>query len=94
MKTVDFSKKFKNYKGDEIGKPIYEELSMVLFNAGISDLPVAAADKFRAYKLSTKLISQNGSIDLNEEDVSFLKKFACDAFAAGAYGQILDLVGG
>ena len=92
MKTVDFKKKFKDYKGTETVSIIEEELSKVLFNAGIQGIPIKDEDKYRAYKLSTKLIAHSGVIELGDDDVAFLKTFCSAAFAAGAYGQIVELL--
>ena len=93
MKTVDFNRKFKDYRGVEAGEEtVAEVLSKVLFNAGIPELPIEREDKFRAYKLSTKLISQNGIIEISEDDEAFLKTFCVTAFTTGAYGQIMDLL--
>jgi len=95
MKQVDFNKKFKDFNGVEIGnRTISEELALALYNAGIPELPISNEEKFRAYKLSTKLISQNGVVELSNEDVTFLNTFSSHVFAAGAYGQILELTGG
>ena len=93
MKTVDFNRKFRDFKRVEAGNgTVAEELSKVLFSAGIPELPIEQSEKFRAYRLSTKLISQNGVIEISPEDEAFLSKFCLTAFAAGAYGQIIDLL--
>ena len=93
MKTVDFNRKFKDYRGIEAGVEVVADvLAKALFNAGIPELPVASEDKFRAYKLSTKLISKNGIVEISEDDEAFLKTFCVTAFTTGAYGQIMDLL--
>ena len=93
MKKMNFDRKFFNHKGVEIGhETISDELSKVLFNAGAQGLSVESGQKFIAYKISTKLIAQRGIIELNDEEIEFLKKFCEVAFTAGAYGQIVELL--
>ena len=93
MKTFDFDRKFKDYKGDEIGdNTMSVEISKALYSAGVPDLPIEQNEKYLAYKISTKLIACSGVVDLGDEDVLFLKKFCGVAFSAGAYGQIVNLL--
>ena len=93
MKKVDFGKCFLDFKGGSIDSAtMSDELSKALFSAGSPGLPIENEDKYRAYKISTKLISQDGVIDVSDDDVSFLKKFCMLAFTAGAYGQIVELI--
>ena len=95
MKKVDFNVKFKNFKGEYSGNTtISDELALALFNAGIPELPIEKENKYRAYNLCTRLISQNGVIELVDEDIDFLKKYCATSFSAGAFGQVLDLIGG
>jgi len=94
MKKFDFSRKFKNFKGIEFGtETMAEQIASVLFGAGATpELAIDNADKFRAYKLSTKLIAGNGVIEISDEDAAFLEKYCAMAFSAGAYGQIMDIL--
>lgn len=93
MKKVDFNRKFKNFKGLESGnETIAEEIAKILYSAGLPELPVSTDEKYRAYKISTKLISHNGVVELDDEDITFLKSFSNRAFAAGAYGQIMEIL--
>ena len=94
MKKVDFNRKFKDFKGKEFGtEMVGEQIAKVLFGAGgVPELPIENSDKFRAYKLSTKLIAGDGAIEINDDDEAFLEKFCAVTFSAGAYGQIMDIL--
>ena len=92
MKTVDFNKHFKNVKGEDVEGNMSDSLAETLFNAGAAGFPIDDKDKFRAYKISTKLIANNGVIEPDNSDIELLKTFCAVAFTAGAYGQIVELL--
>ena len=93
MKTVDFNKKFLDIKRKEIiGDTMGELIAASLYNGGSDNYPVLPEQKFMAYKICTKLVANNGIIEVSEEEGKFLKEFCSKCFFAGAYGQIVELL--
>ena len=89
----DFNKKFVNLRGQEIeGDTIADSIANQLFVAGIQPEQINNADKFKAYKISTKLVANNGVVELDESEIALLKSFCEKCFAAGAYGQIVEIL--
>lgn len=92
---VNFNQKFKDFRGNELNDCIADRVAEALFSAGMSsDLPIKREDKFRAYKLSQKIISSDNIIELSSEDVSLIKEITSNFLTAGAYGQVEELIEG
>lgn len=89
MKTIDFNRKFKDFRGNDVGDgTMAVEISKALFEAGVPELPINKEEKFLAYKLSTQLIANHGVIEVSEADAAFLSNYCMMAFSAGGFGQI------
>jgi hypothetical protein len=92
---VDFNRKFKDFKGNELSDSIADKVSEALFSAGMTrECPIRNEDKFRAYKLSQKIINAAGATELSAEDITLIKEIVSNFLTAGAYGQVEELVEG
>jgi hypothetical protein len=93
MKAFDFSKKFVDIHGVEIqGETIGNLIAASLYNGGSNDYPLLPEQKFNAYKICTKLVANNLTVELSDEDIVFLTDFCSKCFFVGAYGQIIDIL--
>lgn len=87
---------------DLMGKPIYENgkeanvadrIASLLFNlSALHKEPLNAEQKYQAYKLCTAIIHSPSSVELSAEQASFIKDVCSEAFSAGAYGQVVDII--
>jgi hypothetical protein len=92
---VDFNKKFKDFKGNELSESVADKVAEALFSAGMTrEFPIKNEDKFRAYKLSQKIINAPGPVEISAEDVTLIKDVVSNFLTAGAYGQVEELVEG
>ena len=90
---VDFNKKFRDYKGNELGIIIADKVAEALYSAGATqELAIKREDKFRAYKLCQIIMGNNGVIDITSEDATLIKDICANYLTAGAYGQIYELI--
>ena len=90
---VKFNQSFKDFKGNEIGVMISDEIGKVLFNLSTSNkTPLSADEKYMAYKLCNKVCSEDA--DISAEEASFILRVVGEYLTAGAYGQIRDLIEG
>ena len=91
---VNFNQSFKDFKGNEIGVMISDEIGKVLFNLSTSNnTPLSADEKYMAYKLCNR-ISQGGETELTSEEAAFILRASGEFLTAGAYGQVRDLIEG
>lgn len=51
-------------------------------------------NKFKAYKLCHRIFSASGQIELTLEESVLTKQVSAASLTAGAYGQIVELLGG
>ncbi|KAA6350905.1 hypothetical protein EZS27_001752 [termite gut metagenome] len=92
---INFNVHFKDYKGVELPEKISDVVAAALFAVGTNpDTPVGKEEKYKAFKLSQKIISGEGLTDVGVEDLSFIKQVASHSLTAGAYGQLVDLIEG
>lgn len=77
---------------------IADVLSQNLYNGeGIERTGDAEKDnrnKFKAYKLCHRIFSATGPIELTLEESVLIKQVSASSLTAGAYGQIVELLGG
>lgn len=90
---IDFNKNFKNYLGKETSNVIYEKVAEALYSVGaIPELKMGKEEKFRAYMICQRLISNNGVVDITTEDATMIKDVCAAYLTAGAYGQIQEII--
>lgn len=90
---VNFNQSFKDFKGNEIGVMISDEIGKVLFNLSTSNkTPLSADEKYMAYKLCNKVCS--GETEVSAEEAAFILRVSGEFLTAGAYGQVRDLIEG
>lgn len=86
---------FKSFGGEELkgeakGKTMAHFLAQSLFSgAGVGNTP---EEKFAAYKLCNRLISETGEIELDKDERKLLKDTACASLTPGAFGQVMELL--
>lgn len=89
---VNFNQSFKDFKGNEIGVTIADEVGKVLFNVSTSgNVPMSADEKYMAYKLCNRICTC-GEAEISAEESAFLVKVCGEYLTAGAYGQVRDLL--
>jgi hypothetical protein len=90
---VNFNRKFKNFKGQETGELIYDKIAEALFLGGANaELPISNENKYKAYKLSQKLIAGKGEVEITSEEATLIKEITANYLVAGAYGQIEEII--
>lgn len=91
---VNLNKNFTDAFGKTIeGKNIAEQLCMYLFNLStMQGNPVPADRKYIAYKLCNHISSCPDEVELTAEECALVKELSNEAFSAGAYGQIVDII--
>jgi hypothetical protein len=90
---INFNVNFKNYKGTNLPEKISDVVAAALFTVGANpDTPVRKEEKYMAFKLSQKIISGDGLIDITTEEASLIKDIASNTLTAGAYGQLVELI--
>jgi len=89
---VNFNQTVKDFKGNSTDIVISDKLAELLFFAGNSDFRMTREEKWRAYKISQKLIAGGGIIDMEAEDAAMIKEVCAQCLAAGVFGQICDLI--
>ena len=89
---VNFNQSFKDFRGNDIGILISDEVGKLLFNVSTSgNNPLNADEKYMAYKLCSRIC--NGSeVELNSAEAAFVVKVCGEFLTAGAYGQVRDLI--
>ena len=89
---VNFNRSFKDCNGKEIsGDDIAHSVAEALFFYG-KGKPVSRDDKFRAYLLSQRIIANGGVTEMTTEEASLIKEVCGEAFTAGGYGQVCELI--
>nr|DAN89220.1 MAG TPA: hypothetical protein [Caudoviricetes sp.] len=89
---VNFNQTVKDFKGNSTDIVISDKLAELLFFAGNSDFHMTREEKWRAYKISQKLIAGDGTIDMEVEDATMIKEVCAQCLAAGVFGQICDII--
>lgn len=90
---VNFNQKIKDHKGNEVNIIIAEKLSELMWFAGSqADVQFSRDEKFKAYKISQKLIACNGNIEIDVDEAAFIKDMAAKYLAAGVFGQVCDMI--
>lgn len=89
---VNFNQKIKDFKGNPTDIIISDKLAELLFFIGNSEFRITRDNKWRAYKISQKLIAGNGTIDMEVEDATMIKEVCAECLAAGVFGQICDII--
>lgn len=100
--TVNFNNEFTDCFGQAIlgntpGKAINmgEALCQTLFNLStLGGAMVSQEKKYMAYRLSLRISECPEAVELTTEEASFLKEVCAEAYSAGAYGRIADLIEG
>ena len=88
---VNFNKRFRLYDGKESPESIANVVAQALYNHG-SAKPVDAKEKYRAYVLSTQIVSQDGEIDITTEDATLIKNVCGEGLTSGGYGQVYEII--
>ena len=90
---VNFNQKVKDHRGKEVNIVISEKLSELMWFAGSQPTEqFTREEKFKAYKISQKLIANNGNIEIDVDEAAFIKDMAGKYVAAGVFGQICDII--
>lgn len=90
---VNFNQKVKDHRGKEVDIVISEKLSELMWFAGSQpEIQFSREEKFKAYKISQKLIANNGNIEIDVDEASFIKDMASKYLAAGVFGQVCDII--
>lgn len=100
--TVNFNHEFTDCFGNGIqgknpGKVsnMAEELCLTLFNLStLGGAMVPAEKKYLAYRLSLRISTCPDAVELTTEEASFIKEVSAEAYSAGAYGRVADLIEG
>lgn len=100
--TVNFNREFIDCFGNGIpGKNpekvsnMAEELCLTLFNLSTLGGGIVSPDKkYMAYRLSLRISECPDAVELTTEEASFLKEVSAEAYSAGAYGRVADLIEG
>lgn len=100
--VVNFDRNFTDCFGKAIpgktpGKEsnIAEELCLTLFNLSqMGGVVVSREKKYKAYLLCRRISENPGAVEIDVEEAGFLKEVSAEAYSAGAYGQIEDLIEG
>lgn len=93
--TVNLNQPFKAFGGEQLkgeskGETMAHFLAKALFSgAGVGQTP---EEKFAAYKLCNRLISETGEIELDKDERKLLKDTACASLTPGAFGQVMELL--
>ena len=89
---ANFNQSFKDFRGNEVGVKMADEIGKVLFNLSASNkAPLSADEKYMAYKLCNRICA-NGEVELNSEECAFIVRICGEYLTAGAYGQVRDLI--
>jgi uncharacterized tellurite resistance protein B-like protein len=94
MKKINLNRDFKDFAGTALaGEKISDAIARHLYlGRGIS--ADNGDEKYAAWKLCTKIISADGTLDVSPEEAELIKKVAAAALTPGAYGQVIDLING
>lgn len=100
--TVNFNHEFTDCFGNGIlgknpGKAsnMAEELCLTLFNLStLGGAMVSAEKKYLAYRLSLRISECPDAVELTTEEAGFIKEVSAEAYSAGAYGRVADLIEG
>ena len=79
----------------ENGEPVVisDRLGFIMFNVStMGNQQIEASKKYLIYKLMRKL-QKGGDLELTEEEKTIIRDVSADAFSAGAYGQIMEILG-
>lgn len=91
---VDLNKKFRDFKGGELaGDNIAHSVAEALFFYG-KDKPISCDEKFKAYRLSQRIIAGDGVLEMTTEEATLIKDVCGECLTAGGYGQVYELIEG
>lgn len=92
---VNLNKKFKDFRGKDTNEVIANKVAEALYSAGaVPEWAIKKEDKWKAYKLCQKIISNDGIIEIETEDATLIKEVCANFLTAGAYGQVHELIEG
>lgn len=89
---VNLNQKFKGFDGSELGdETIKTTIAKALFSGqGIGN---SEDEKFAAYKLCNRLISESGDdMEFDKDERKIILTASCASLVPGAYGQIRELL--
>ncbi|MCB6712267.1 hypothetical protein LI160_01525 [Bacteroides xylanisolvens] len=90
---VDLNKYFKDYRGQETTELIADKVAEAMYSAGaIPEWKIKREDKFKAYKICQKILTDGGVIEIETEEATLIKEVCANFFSAGAYGQVHELI--
>lgn len=91
---INFNQSFKDFKGNEIGVSIADEVGKLMFNLSTTGKnPMSADEKYMAYRICSKMCA-DGDAEISVDEAAFIVKVCGEYLTAGAYGQVKDLVEG
>lgn len=96
--NVNFKQPFKDTKGLPITDKgqkvlISDRVANLLFNLSVLHKePLDGKKKYQAYKLCTRITNDPTSVELDAKEADFIEDVCSEAFASGAYGQIVDII--
>ena len=89
---VNFNVAFIDHNGNEMKESVKETVCQYLFvGQGLKDDGDLASKKYKAYKLMRRIADAEDEVEI-EDTESLLIKEVCGTLAAGAYGQIIELL--
>lgn len=97
---VNFDRPFVDCFGKEVvnektgkGTNIAESLCMVIFNLNtVGGVPLPPEKKYDLHKISRKIATCPGEVEISTEEGTLLKEVAAEAYSCGAYGQVADII--
>lgn len=100
--TVNFNQDFIDCFGNSIpgqdsqkATNMAEQLALTLFNLSTLGGGIVPPDKkYMAYRLSLRISECPDAVELTVEEANFLKEVSAEAYSAGAYGRVADLIEG
>ena len=60
--------------------------------AKIGETPVDPDKLLLAYKLATRIVNDPSKVEMNSEEITFIKEVMSKVLVAGCYGQLVDVL--
>lgn len=78
--------------GKEMKKPVMasDQIGEVLWQAANSEL--SPEEKYKAFKIAQRIAANPEAVELSSEEIAMIKKMIAPVFAAGVYGQMVDVL--
>lgn len=78
--------------GKEVKKPVMisDQIGQVLWQVANSEL--SPEEKYKAFKIAQRIAATPEAVELSSEEVAMIKKMIAPVFAAGVYGQMVDVL--